>query len=282
MDTINTVDTTYGVVPVIPPPIPLTPLAPLALATPIAPTALVTPGESASGQITGVQSRELMAPGHKYNPRTGTGIEWTPADANTGEPGRVRLWARQWNGQPMVLAEGTHDASSPWEYWYNLHFADSFPQVTHWWFGDAWTGQLGIGRPEGVEHDPESGALMLTGWMRFGPSDAPALPWTVVLTDPPRVNTPFPPMATHLANLPLQLLVAERVMEVLDKLNEQAIYAKEITEASAPEIEVAVTSLVRREDLNRAFPCEFGPWRLDRLPDLTPREALCRVQGLEA
>ena len=252
------------------------------MVSPSAPATTAAIEEVLDAQMIDLQASELMAPGHIYNPRTGTGIEWTPPNADTGEPGKVRLWARQWNGQPMVLAEGTHDAGSPWEYWYNLQFASSFPQVTHWWFGDAWTGQVSIWRPDVVEHDPESGAPMLTGWMRFGPPDAPALPWTVVLTRPPRVNIPFPPMATNLTNLPLQLLVAEKVMEVLDKLTEQAIYGEEITDAPEPDLEIVVTSLVRREDLHRAFPCEFGPWRLDKLPGMTAREALCRVQGLEA
>ena len=252
---------------------------------PIAQSAIVTevvPGEVADAQILGVQSRELMAPGHIYNPRTGTGIEWMPSNSHTAERGKARLWSRQWSGQPVLLAEGTHDTDSAWEYWYRLEFARSFPQVTHWWFGDAWTGQLSIWRPDVVEHDPESAALMLTGWLRFGTADMPALPWTVVLTSPPRVNIPLPLMATNLANLPLQLLVADKVMEVLDKLTEQAIYAEELARDGGPDLELFVTSLVRREDLQRAFPCDFGPWRLDKLPSLTAREALCRVQGLEA
>src|SRR4051812_6219755 len=87
----------------------------------------------------GQSSRELMAPGHLYNPRTSTGIEWLRPDSETGEPGRVRLWSRRWNGKPTLLAEAKHHASTSWEYWYNLAFANSFPQVAHWWFGDAWT-----------------------------------------------------------------------------------------------------------------------------------------------
>src|SRR5919202_6414305 len=69
-----------------------------------------------------------------------------------------------------------------------------FPAGEHWWFGDAWTGPVRIWRPDVVEHDPESGGPMLTGWMGFGISRAPdtpdtsdasvdasVLPWTVVL-----------------------------------------------------------------------------------------------------
>lgn len=241
---------------------------------------------------------ELMAPGHLYNPRTGTGIEWLPTNLEAEEPGRVRLWSRQWGGEPIVVAEAVHRTGSPWEYWYNLEFANSFPQVTHWWFGDAWTGIVRVWQPEGVGRDPESGAPMLTGWMRFGPtetSDAdgdgtPALPWTVLLSKPLRVSTPLPPMTTNQANLPLQLLVAGTVMEMLGMLADRGSYSvgtvgitgvTGVTGGASLDVEVALTSLVRREDLYRAFPAEFGLWRLDRLSDLTPREALCQVQGLE-
>src|SRR5919198_5546226 len=83
--------------------------------------------ENGDRQPGGEPTRELMAPGHRYNRRTGTGIEWLPALPGTGEPGKVRLWAREWNGQSFLLAEAVHDTSSPWEYWYGLGFATSFP-----------------------------------------------------------------------------------------------------------------------------------------------------------
>lgn len=243
--------------------------------------------------------RELMAPGHLFNPRIGTGIEWLLGNPHTGEPGRVRLWSRQWSGESIVVAEAAHRTTSRWEYWYNLEFADSFPHVTHWWFGDAWTGVARIWKPEGVGRDPESGAPMLSGWMRFGPAEkggvdgkageageeveegTPTLPWTVLLSNPLRVNAPLPPMFAYVANLPLQLLLTEAIVEMLGMLAKQDLRGDDGTLGNAGEhLEVALTSLVRREDLYRAFPTEFGPWRLDRLPDLTPRGALCRVQGL--
>lgn len=210
---------------------------------------------------------------------------------DTGEPGRVRLWSRQWLGGSTVLAEAEHHAGSSWDYWYNLAFANSFPQVTHWWFGDAWTGMVRIWEPEAPGRDPESGAPMLSGWMRFGlggtvnvdaanVDSAPPLPWSVVLTNPPRVSTPLPPMSARLVNLPLQFLLADRVMELLGMLVYRNKYQKDTPSGASLDVVVALTSLVRREDLHRAFPTEFGPWRLDRLPDLTPREALCRVHGL--
>ena len=248
-----------------------------------------------------------MAPGHIYNARTGTGIEWLASNAKSGAPGRVRLWSRGWNGQSTLLAEADHNTRSPWEYWYSLEFAHSFPQVTHWWFGDAWTGNVRIWGPGGAGRDPESGSPMLSGWMRFGAAETahadnadtdhgddpgvtpaspapPALPWTVLLANPLLVSTPMPPMSTNPANLPMQLLLAERVMDVLEDFIERRAHQGGESDrvAPLPGSDVVITSLVCKEDLHRAFPTEFGSWRLDRLPDLTPREALCRLQGIEA
>jgi hypothetical protein len=92
--------------------------------------ATVAPGEGADMPTVGVLGQELTAPGHLYNPRTGTGLEWLPPNPNTGESGEVRLWARQWNQGSMMLAAASHNTSSAWEYWYSLEFATSFPQVS--------------------------------------------------------------------------------------------------------------------------------------------------------
>ena len=258
--------------------------------------AMATPAEEVTRQEqlpVSEREHDLMAPGHLYNPRTGTGIEWLPPGLGAGKTGRVRLWSRQWGEQPTVLAEAEHHMGSPWEYWYNLEFATSFPQVTHWWFGDAWTGMVGIWQPQGVGRDPESGAPMLSGWLRFGPAEKGdvdgegseagvlPLPWTVLLSNPPRINTPLPPMSANIVNLPLQLLLAETVIEVLEMIADGG-YNSAAGGSPFVDLEVALTSLVGREDLYRAFPSHFGPWRLDALPDLTPREALCRVQGVES
>ena len=247
---------------------------------------------------------DLMAPGHLYNARTGTGIEWVRRDPERGIPGAVRLWSRGWNGQPTLLGEAKHHTSSPWDYWYKLEFARSFPQVTHWWFGDAWTGSVRIWGPDAVGRDPESGYPMLSGWMCFGGvaepdlgsgdmenmDYAPVLPWTVLLTDPVRVHTPMPPRFTNPANLPLQLLLADRLLGVLNAYidayeraheGDEGIQHEEGGSLRGAGTDVAMTSLVRSGDLHRAFPTRFGPWRLDRLADMTPREALCRQQGVE-
>jgi hypothetical protein len=96
-------------------------------------------------------------------------------------------------------------------------------------------------------------------------------------------------MSANPVNLPLQLLLAERVVEMLSDMADRRAYRlRGVPDGldgnragSLSAIDVAVTSLVRCEDLRRAFPTEFAPWRLDRLSGLTPREALCLLQGFE-
>jgi hypothetical protein len=150
---------------------------------------------------------------------------------------------------------------------------------------------------------------MLSGWMRFGgiagpepgsPGSGgieamdshPSVPWTVLLTDPVRISAPMPPGFSSPANLPLQLLLADRLLGVLCAYIDVGEYER-APEGDArarrdpgrllrrAETDVAITSLVRTENLLSAFPTRFGPWRLDRLADMTPREALCRLQGIE-
>jgi hypothetical protein len=284
---------------------------------------------------------EIMAPGHLYNARTGTGIEWFAPDATSGEPGKVRLWSRGWAGESVLISEAEHKTFCVWDYWYSLEFARSFPFVTHWWFGDAWTGLVRIWGPDAVGCDPESGAPMLSGWMRFhnvaelqvdeedeedeheheheheenvdhAEYSPFALPWTLLVTNPARVSMPMPPGFTNAANLPLQLLLADRLMDLLHASakigdrdncyigdqgnrghrgnpdNSVRVKSAESAESAAGEVGergsliYAITSLVRKDDLERAFPSSFGPWRLDRLAGMTPREALCRLQGIDA
>src|SRR5690348_11989047 len=88
-----------------------------------APAASQGLGELEDNQPTGRARQDLMAPGHLYNPRTGTGIEWLPANPDTGEPGKVRLWSRHWNGASILLGEALHHTGGLWEYWYSLEFA---------------------------------------------------------------------------------------------------------------------------------------------------------------
>src|SRR4030042_720582 len=99
---------------------------------------------------------ERMAPGHMYLPRLGTGIQW--------QPGLVKLWERG-----KVTAEASHTTQSPYEFWYNLAFADCFPEVTHWWFRSAWTQKVRLTRLHGQMADG-----VLWGWMQFIDDQTPA------------------------------------------------------------------------------------------------------------
>ncbi|MBN2148837.1 MAG: hypothetical protein JW726_15725 [Anaerolineales bacterium] len=67
---------------------------------------------------TELTKQERMAPGHRYQPRLGSGIEWLP--------GCAKLWE---DGQ--VVEQATHHTKSAYEFWYELAFAECFPAVTH-------------------------------------------------------------------------------------------------------------------------------------------------------
>ena len=222
---------------------------------------------------------ERMAPGHVYQAATGTGIEWRPGTARLWEHGRV-------------TGTGRHATASPWEFWHTLAFAATFPAVTHWWFGSAWTGPVWLGT-RGVSPD----GATITGWMQFVDPQEPALPWQITLRAPPQVATPLPPFEVWPINLPLRLALAQLALglhrgDVRAAPAPEARAAADATVAAPgrPPARVAaasaavpghfVTSLVRRDDLAAVFPTTAGAWRLAQVaPPL--REALCRLMGLQ-
>ncbi len=160
-------------------------------------------------------SGEQMAPGHIYNPATGNGIVWMP--------GQVQLWT---GGQ--VMATATHRTADPWTFWYDLGFAAAFPQITHWWFGSAWTGKVWV-RPIGA---PAQGARQtLTGGIRFVDRAEPEFTWQVTIDDaqepwrtgdgtpaavPLLVGVPIPPFEGSPLNLPLRVALAQVVLGLGD------------------------------------------------------------------
>ena len=223
-----------------------------------------------------------LAPGHVYGPTLGTGIEWMPTKA--------RLYQ---NG--TIIAEGIHITDSPWEFWYTLAFADTFPQVEHWWFRSAWTGMVRISRPIELMD-----AITIMGYVQFTDTQTPGQIWSISDHDPLEVAVPFPIHNVEAINLPLRLALARMIFGVLnDDIRADEWYA--------------VTSLVRLEDLAATFPTErkalstslpaIRPlthlvpgqaqyldvdwdapdeyqWRLEGL-DLPMRTALCTLQGLK-
>jgi hypothetical protein len=185
------------------------------------------------------QRAERMAPGHLYNPETGTGIAWTPAE--------VQLWV---GGQ--VAATAAHTTADPWTFWYELAFAAAFPAVTHWWFGSAWTGKVWV-RPIGA---PARGASrVLTGGIRFVDRAEPEFTWQVTLDDaqepwptadgtpaavPVLVGVPLPPWAVQPLNLPLRAALARVVLGLGDGT---------IPAALAPADEASIRAVLAGVDL---------------------------------
>ena len=92
---------------------------------------------------------DRMAPGHVYQPKLGTGIQW--------KPGEVALWE---GGKIVDTAK--HTIGSAYEYWHSLAFAESFPGVTHWWFRSGWTQRV---RLSGIQGTIGGGTVW--GYMQF-------------------------------------------------------------------------------------------------------------------
>ncbi len=205
--------------------------------------------------------QEYMAPAHPYQAALGTGIEWTPTS--------VRLWE-----QGCVTATATHTTTTPWDFWYGLHFRQAFPNVTHWWFRSLWTGRIAISLPDEALSEEQA----LWGWMTFDVLDTPKRPWTMSEGAVIVIAPPYPPNEEQSANLPLRLSLARAILAVLrDEL--------------APDSWLGVTSLVHRDELERVFPTSHaeaarlfgGEWRLahgDEALAEAPRAALCELLGL--
>ncbi len=228
---------------------------------------------------------ELWAPGHRYNATTQTGIEWTAT--------QIRLHARPPQGGPsaVIAAVKRPQRVTEWEFWYHLQFAELFPQVAYWWFGDAWTGQIKVSRPLSRQGDT------LTGAVRFTDDETPGDYWQLVDSDPMVLAVPLPENHRQPLNLPLQLAIAWLIFGALSDPR----YADQWFD---------LTSLVARADLATVFPTTRaalatevppvdsllelvpggspevdldGPaervWRLED-HELPLREVLCRLQGL--
>ena len=196
---------------------------------------------------------EYAAPGHAYIEKLGTGIQWLP--------GIARLWER---GQVSLEAE--HHTQSPFEFWYELAFANTFPQVTHWWFRSAWTQRVRLTRAQGMLDQ-----ATVWGYMQFIDDDdgEPGQIWTVEERDVPVIETPYPPNEVQPVNLPLRLALARLVAGVF-------------SDGVVPDQWMVVTSLVERVDLALVFPTSVDAhsYRLAGV-ESNLRDELCRVQGIK-
>jgi hypothetical protein len=197
--------------------------------------------------MNGFTAGERMAPGHVYNPVTGTGIAW--------QPGVVQLWDR---GQ--VVAEAAHTTAAPWDFWYGLGFAAAFPQITHWWFDSAWTGKVWV-RLIGTQTRGRTTVIM--GGMRFIDRAEPEQTWQVILADaqepwptgdgspapvPVLVGVPLPPFAVQPGNLALRCALATLVFDLVQGTRAAAL---------TPDEEMALRAVIGAVDLG-AVPAAAG------------------------
>jgi hypothetical protein len=167
-----------------------------------------------------------LAPGHVYQSDLGTGIKWLRTKAQLYQGGNI-------------IAEGKHTTKSPWEFWYTLAFAQTFPQVEHWWFRSLWTGSVKISLPT---HQMD--AVTIMGFMKFGDEEMPAMPWSISEQGGELEIAPaFPVHEVQPVNLPLRLALARMIFGVIgDEIRADTWYP--------------VTSLVKREELAAAFPLD--------------------------
>lgn len=186
-------------------------------------------------------SAERMAPGHVYDPITGTGIEWLPQE--------VRLWEGG-----VAVATAPHATPDPWAFWYDLAFAETFPEVSHWWFGSAWTGKVWV-RPIGTQ--TRGRTTVVSGGMRFIDRDEPEVTWQVTLEEGPTpaqtaegrpepspvlVGVPLPPFAIQPVNLALRVALARLVFDLADGSRAAAL---------GPDEELALRAVIGAVDLDR-------------------------------
>ena len=178
----------------------------------------------------------------------------------------------------QVVAEGAwRESADPRDYFYHLRFLDDFPQITHWAFGDAWTGPIRIERPRRTDADTLEGLVYFGDEDDFGvyrierAYDSPvrAVDVSEQRLPPPWVTAPLPRLFDVPLNLPLRLIVARAVTAALD---DNWPYGQWHT----------VSSAVEREHVPQVLTQDVGAtygFRLKGIPtDL--REALCVLQGL--
>ena len=194
---------------------------------------------------------ERMAPGHVYQPRLGTGIQWQPGIAKLWEGGHVTV-------------EASHQTVSSYDFWYNLAFADCFPEITHWWFRSAWTQKVRLTRLQGKLADAS-----LWGLLQFIDEQTPGQMYTITDADPPVIVVPYPPNEIQPVNLPLRLALSRLVVGV-------------ITGEVIPNQWVFVTSLVKRDELEAVFPTKTTAfsWQMEGI-ETSMRLALCGLQALK-
>lgn len=152
-------------------------------------------------------------------------------------------------------------------YFYNLHFLDDFPEITHWAFGDAWTQKILLKRPHQMHTE-------LVGQILFGSEDDVGTyiierSYEDVLKRAPLVQTPMPTLFNIPLNLPLRIVIAKMVLAALDDdlPYEQWHF---------------VTSLVPREEVAEVLTEDIAGTYGFRIKGVANnlRQALCELQGI--
>jgi len=194
--------------------------------------------------------QEMAAPGHVFQPELKTGIKW--------EPGQVELWHFD------LKSTAQQDTKTPYEYWYNLEFLRSFPQVTHWWFRSGWTQQVRVSIPAGMMDSDTA-----FGYIQFIDEEQDGEMWSIsTLGGIADVDVPLPPLEVNTANLPLRTTLARLILDTIAGSRKSDEWT-------------FVTSLVQSQDVQAAFPTtmEEMPFRLHNV-NMPMRQALCNLQGL--
>jgi hypothetical protein len=126
------------------------------------------------------------------------------------EDGARTLWLK--NEQ---IAQGVlKDEFTLRDYYYNLHFLNDFPEITHWAFGSAWTQQILFRQPRPMHTE-------LVGQVLFGNEDDQGTyiieqSYEDALKRAPLVQTPLPTLFNTPLNLPLRIVIAKMALAALD------------------------------------------------------------------
>lgn len=188
------------------------------------------PGSLAAA-LTGQANAPFSAPGHPYRAATGSGIRW--------EADRVELWAQ---GTLLDVAEPMTATATA--FWGDLVFAESFPTVTHWWFGSSWTQRV-----RATARTLRSDGTRLI-WLQAVAEDEDELLWEVSVEG--HASGQMPAFADHSENIPLQRRMATLAMQAGLEIIPTGQWC-------------LVSSLVAADDLSRLLPLEVRDTWLTRL-----------------
>lgn len=170
-----------------------------------------------------------IAPGHPYNPNTGTGIEVTPS--------HLKLWGV--TAPHVCHCEVENPNLSASAFFGSLLHGEMFPAVEYWWFDSPWTQMVKVTVGTAFANSTSS----IGGTLEFALDPDHAGSW-YINTDPNTLETVVftsLPMFTSIANVPLCVQLARLVVNV----------ASDELPANRPHI---VSSLVNTADLQSVLP----------------------------